>query len=300
VSAEILARAGVGRLTLVDRDFVELVNLQRQSLFTERDAVNSMPKAVAAENAIREINSEVDVHGIVEDVTFESIQRLCEGSQLIVDGSDNFEVRFLINDYCVKNNLPWVYAAVLGSYGISFPIVPHATPCLRCLFQELPPPGTIETCETVGILASVVHMVSAYQTAQVLRLLVGGKVSGEIFQADVWDDKARSFAFKEPLDSCPCCVGEKFPFLEGYGRSVLTQLCGRNAVQIRPVSSGKFDLEAAARRLSATLEVTSNEYLLRAVAGKHDIVVFHDGRAIIKGTADSSEARAVYSKYIGT
>jgi adenylyltransferase/sulfurtransferase len=255
---------------------------------------------VAAENAIRAINSDVEVRGIVEDVTFENIERLCGGSQIVVDGSDNFEVRFLINDYCVKNNLPWVYAAVLGSYGISFSIVPHTTPCLRCLFQELPAAGTIETCETVGILSSVVHMVSAYQTAQVLRLLVSGKVSGQIFQVDVWDEKARSFAFSEPLESCPCCVGEEFRFLEGHGRALLTQLCGRHAVQIRPVNSGEFDLEAAARRLGATLEVTSNEYLLRAVAGRHEIVVFRDGRAIIKGTAEPSEARAVYSKYIGT
>ncbi len=299
VSSEILARSGVGHLKIIDRDFVELSNLQRQSLFTEEDARDCTPKAVAAEKTLRSINSQIHVEGIVADVTNLTISDLCSRTDLIVDGSDNFEVRFLINDYCVKNRIPWVYAAALGSYGISFAIVPETRACFRCLFPDPPTPGSVETCETAGIMAPVIHLVSAFQTSQVLKLLVGHNPSTNVLQVDVWEDHIRFVSIKDPLPSCECCQGRKFRFLKGEEKAWMTRLCGRNAVQLSPLRSGSIDLELVARRLSASLEVRSNEYLLRAVAGEYEIVLFSDGRAIIKGTDDFTEARALYSKYIG-
>lgn len=299
VSSEILARAGIGHLTIIDRDYVELSNLQRQSLFTEKDARGCIPKAVAAERALQAINSEIKVDGVVADITHLNISDLCSECDIVVDGSDNFELRFLLNDYCIKTGIPWLYAAALGSYGISFAIVPGKTPCLRCLFQELPASGTVETCETAGILASVVHIVSAYQVSQVLKLLVGESPSKKVLQIDVWEDSIRSVGIKGPLKDCECCQMRDFRFLAGRDKTLMTQLCGRNAVQLSPQQSDPVDLDAIARRLSASMEVSSNEFLLKALAGDFEIVLFSDGRAIIKGTNEYAEARAVYSKYIG-
>jgi len=299
VSSEILARAGVGRLTIIDRDFVELSNLQRQSLFTEKDALQSIPKAVAAETALKAINSEIVVQGIVSDLTYRNISELCSKSDLIVDGSDNFEVRFLINDYCVKRGIPWIYAAALGSYGISFAIVPGETACFRCFFEAPPGSGTVETCETAGILAPVIHIVSAFQTSQVLKILVRERTSTKILQVDVWEDTLRTVSAKGPVSACRCCQRREFRFLAGEDANLMTQLCGRDAVQLTPLHPSAVDLGAIAQRLSGSLEITSNDYLLRASTGKHEIVVFSDGRTIIKGTGDYTEARAIYSKYIG-
>lgn len=299
VSSEILARAGIGHLKIIDRDFVEVSNLQRQSLFTEADATACTPKAVAAERALRAINSEIEIVGVVADVTYQSISALFANTDVVVDGSDNFEVRFLINDYCVKNGIPWLYGAALGSYGISFAIVPGKTPCLCCLFPEVPGSGTVETCETAGILAPVSHIISAFQSSQVLKLLVNGSVSDKVLQVDIWDDVVRTISVGKPLASCSCCQEVDFRFLDGKEKALMNRLCGRSAVQLSPLKSGQIDLVAVARRLSTSLEVKANEYLLRAVAGEHEIVLFSDGRTVIKGTDDYAEARAVYSKYIG-
>jgi len=217
----------------------------------------------------------------------------------VVDGSDNFEVRFLLNDYCVKNGIPWVYGAALGSYGISFAIVPGETPCLQCFFPQVPESGMVETCETAGILAPVTHIVSSFQSSQVLKLLVSGSVSEKVLQIDIWEDVVRTIAVGDPLASCPCCQERDFRFLTGEEKALMTRLCGRNAVQLSPLKPSQIDLAALAHRLSNTLEVSANEYLLRAVVGDHEIVLFSDGRTIVKGTDDYTEARAVYSKYIG-
>jgi adenylyltransferase/sulfurtransferase len=299
VSSEILARAGIGHLRIIDRDYVEWTNLQRQSLFTEEDAKGCTPKAVAAEKVLRAINSEIEVKGVVADVTHLNVSELCSDSDVVVDGSDNFEVRFLVNDFACKNGIPWLYGAALGSYGVSFAIIPGTTPCLRCLFQELPASGTVETCETAGILAPVIHIVSAFQASQVLKLLVGERPSDGVLQIDIWDDTIRSVGLKEPLASCECCQRRYFRFLEGREKTLMTQLCGRNAVQLSPQKTAPVDLDRIAKRLKTTMEVRSNEFLLKAVTGDIEIALFSDGRAIIKGTDDYAEARAIYSKYIG-
>jgi adenylyltransferase/sulfurtransferase len=299
VSCEILARAGIGTLTIVDRDFVEWSNLQRQSLFTEEDARKCLPKAVAAERALKALNSSIKVSGIVADVTHENIGLFCDQNDVLVDGSDNFEVRFLMNDYSVKTSTPWVYGAALGSYGISFAVLPGETACLRCFYPEPPSPGSTETCETAGILAPVTHIVSSYQTSQVLRLLVGATPSAKILQFDVWNDSYRTVSVRGPLDSCSCCGKRDFSFLEGRRKSLVTELCGRGAVQLSPRKPGEIDLAALARRLRSTMDVSSNDYLLKATVGKYEIVLFRDGRAIIKGTDEPAEARTVFSKYVG-
>lgn len=299
VSAEMLVRAGVGHVQIIDRDFVETSNLQRQSLFTETDARAGLPKAVAAENVLSQVNGTVNVQGIVEDITFENIDRIVQGTDVIVDGTDNFESRFLINDYCVQKRIPWIYGAAVGSYGLSWAIEPGKSPCLRCLFPEPPPVGSSETCETAGIIAPVIHVVSAYQITETLRLLVGEPVSCQMLQVDVWNKDWRTIRLGSPATSCPCCGAESFEFLQGTEKSRLTRLCGRNAVQVYPRRPGKLDLPALTKKLGESVKVTANEYLLRAQIGDCELALFFDGRAIIKGTDDYALARSLYSRYVG-
>lgn len=301
VSAEILTRAGIGRLKILDRDFIEESNLQRQGLFTEEDARRGLPKAVAAQHALRALNSEVELEGIVEDVTDANIAALCRGTQVIVDGTDNFETRYLINDFSVRESVPWVYGACLGSYGIAFAFQPGKTPCLQCLFAEPPPAGSAETCDTAGILGPVVHAVAGYQSAQVLKLAVGQPPAAELFQVDVWNSRARLLPVEGAQDeACRCCGRREFRFLEGRERARLVRLCGRNAVQVSPRRRARLDFEQISKRLEKTGQVAFNEYMMRIQINGYEIALFPDGRSIIRGTEDFSEARALYAKYIGS
>lgn len=300
VSAEMLVRAGVGVLRIIDRDFVEESNLQRQSLFTEEDARQEIPKAAAAEKALRAINSQVTVEGIVEDVTFENIARLCRDRQVIIDGTDNFETRYLMNDYSIREQVPWVYGACLGSYGVAFAFQPGKTACLQCFFEDPPDAGRIETCDTVGILAPVVHTVAAYQVAQVLKLLIGQVAAPQLFQVDVWKNWAHTSSAERARDrQCRCCGGRHFRFLNGRETGRLIRLCGRNAVQISPRRKSKLDFAELAKPLERSGKVAFNEYMMRIGVGKYEIALFPDGRAIIRGTEDFSEAKTVYARYVG-
>lgn len=299
VSAEMLVRAGVGQVTIIDRDFVEVSNLQRQSLFTEEDAKLTVPKAVAAQRVLSQVNSAVEIQGLVEDLTFENIDRLCSGAEVIVDGTDSFEVRFLINDFAVRENRPWVYGAALGSYGISWAVVPGLTPCLRCLFEEPPPAGSVETCDTAGVIAPIIHVVASYQVAQALKLLVGAEPDARSLQVDIWKGTWRAMEFNGPVEDCRCCGKREFPFLEGARRTQLTRLCGRNAVQVNPAEKGYIDLNEMAGKLRLKTEVSQNDYLLKATLEGCEVVLFADGRAVVKGTDDLTVARAIYSRYIG-
>ena len=300
VSSEMLCRAGIGNVSLIDRDFVEESNLQRQTLFTEEDARQYMPKAVAAERALRAVNSEIEVKGIVEDVTFRNIEEFCRNSQIIIDGTDNFETRYLLNDYSIKQGVPWIYGACLGSYGIAFAFRPQATACLQCLFEQPPETGSVETCDTAGILAPVVHAVAAYQVAQTMKLLVGGDPAGEMLRVDVWENEWRLVPVsKARNEACPCCGSREFRFLEGKERDRLTRLCGRDAVQVYPGRPTRLDFEEISRRLKKSGKVDFNEYMMRIRINGYEIALFPDGRSIIKGTDDFSEARAIYAKYIG-
>jgi molybdopterin-synthase adenylyltransferase len=299
VASEMFARGGVGSLTLVDRDFVEWSNLQRQSLYTETDAAEGIPKAVAAERALRAVNSEIEIRGLVEDLTFENVRGICGEADLIVDGSDNFEVRFLINDFAVENGIPWLYGAAVGSYGLAMAVVPGKTACLRCLFDKPPTPGTGDTCDTAGILAAVIHVVAAFQVTQGLRLMVGKDPYRGLLQVDVWNDEWRRVSVEGPVEGCLCCGKGQYEFLSSASQSSTSRLCGRNAVQISPAERCRLDLPDLGLRLGKSVRVHSNPHLLRIFAERHEIALFADGRAIIKGTNDVAEARALYARYVG-
>lgn len=294
-----LVRAGFGYTRVIDRDFVEFSNLQRQILFTENHAIKGYPKAVAAAEALRQINSEVEIDHRVIDITPANIGSLLQDIDLLVDGSDNFELRFLINDYSVKTSKPWFYAAALGSIGLSFPIVPGVTPCLRCVFQEPPSAGTVETCETAGIISPAIHAVVSFQVAQIIRFVVGEKVGKNMFQVDVWNDEWRKIQFDQPDQDCPCCAGKDFKFLSGRALTATTRLCGRNAVQVNPSRDSEFDFERVLSRLQKEHISLMNPYLVRLKIEDYEFSLFRDGRAIIKGTDDTGLARSLYSKYIG-
>jgi molybdopterin-synthase adenylyltransferase len=299
VNAEMLARAGIGRLSIIDRDFVEESNLQRQSLFTEADALQNIPKALAARRALQAVNSEVEVFGHVADLTPENVDDLCRDVAVVVDGTDNFETRYLINDWCVKQKTPWVYGACLGAYGVSFAIRPGQGPCLQCLLQSPPEAGSVETCDTAGIIAPIVHLVSAWQVTQTLRLLVGQPTTDRMLVAELWSEQLRAVAVKRDPD-CRCCAGGQFGFLKGEGTGRTIKLCGRNAVQVSPGVESRVDFGAVAQRLADTGIIQFNGYMMRIQVEGYDIALFPDGRSVIKGTEDPAEARSIYSRYIGS
>ncbi|RPI29055.1 MAG: thiazole biosynthesis adenylyltransferase ThiF [Acidobacteria bacterium] len=300
-SAEMLVRAGIGGLVLVDRDFVELSNLHRQSLFTEEDAREGLPKAVAAERSLSRINSEVTIRSLVKDVTSETITDICSGCSVIVDGTDNFETRYLINDFSVANGIPWVYGACLGSFGTGCAFVPGTTACFRCFCEDPPVGGAVETCETAGVIAPIVHVVAAFQVAQVLKLLAAvPPTEFRLLQVDAWDDSWRTLSLKGMKNpDCECCVKKNLPFLEGSQESRLTRLCGRNAVQVSPGTPIHIDFEQLSTRLSRAGQVDFNDYMMRIRVPDFEIALFPDGRSIIRGTEDFTVARAIYSRYIG-
>jgi len=301
--ASILARAGVGVLRLIDRDFVEASNLQRQILYDEEDARQLLPKATAAERKLRRVNSQVKVEGIVADLNFTNADRLLSGVDLILDGSDNFEARLLINDFAVARGVPWVYGACVGSYGLAFAILPGDTPCLRCIFESAPPPGSTPTCDTAGVLGSIVAVISGVQTAEALKILSGRRerVSRQIVAADVWEGRLQTIELGAGARraDCPACGRRQFEYLEGRAGSDSATLCGRNAVQFRPHSASAIDLAEVEKRLAPLGRVARNPFLVRASVESYEITVFADGRAIIGGTQDPGVARSVYARYVG-
>lgn len=298
VQAEALARAGVGRLRIVDRDFVELSNLQRQFLFDESDAADALPKAVAAARHLARVNSGVQIEPMVADLTAANFEDLFEGVDLIVDGTDNFETRFLINDAAVSSNIPWIYGAAVGSYGIKLAMDPGRTACFRCIYPE-PPEGAQPTCETAGILGPVTATIGALQAGDALKILAAGRetVDARITTVDVWTGAIRQIAAPAKDIDCPCCARREFAYLDGSKRAPIS-LCGRNAVQIherrRPIK-----LAALAESLGGIAPVRSNEFALRVSLDPYELTVFPDGRAIIKGTTDIGIARSIYARYVG-
>lgn len=300
--AEALARAGVGHLRIIDRDFVEASNLQRQTMFTESDAQDRLPKAVACVKRIALINSEVDTEAEVLDVNYSNIERLIEDCDVVLDGTDNFATRYLINDACVKHNVNWIYGAAVGSYGVTITIQPRITPCLRCVFEEAPPAGSSPTCDTAGVIMPIISVVAAVQVTEALKLLTGRieKLHRSLMQFDVWTNEWRRIALKEPLPDCTTCGLGKYETLEAEASDSAAALCGRNAVQISPQKATQLDLNTLAERLRPLGEVKLNDYLLRCTIGDYELTVFQDARSIIRGTDDLSTARSLYAKYIGT
>ncbi|MEJ7618590.1 MAG: ThiF family adenylyltransferase [Pyrinomonadaceae bacterium] len=300
--AEGLARAGVGRLRVVDRDFVEQSNLHRQTLFTERDAAERLPKAVAGARRLAQINAEVNVEGVVADVHRGNVEALIKDCDVVLDGTDNFQTRYLINDACVKHGVNWIYGAAVGSYGVTMTVRPHATPCLRCVFGEAPGAGGAPTCDTAGVILPIIHMIAAVQITEAFKLITRHEtlLHNALLQFDVWRSEWRRIALGAPDARCPTCAGLQFDTLGAESAQVSAVLCGRDAVQIAPPAPVKLDLIALASRLRKIGEVKSNAYLLRFSVGEYELSVFLDGRAIVRGTNDITLARSLYAKYIGT
>ncbi len=299
VLAERITRAGVGFLRLIDRDFVEPENLHSQALYDEEDAKQCLPKAIAAERRLRALNSEVTIEALVVDLNPENAEELLTDADLIADGTDNFETRFLINDVCVKSRTPWIYSSAVESYGTTMTIRPGETPCLRCLYPELPTPGTLPTCETSGLLGSIPSTIASIASAEALKLLVGGGTPNPgLLYLDLWEGQWKAFPVKRRMD-CPTCALGRFEYLDAQGETMAATLCGRDAVQLRCAHSKALDLVALAARLRSAGDVRLNEYLLQFRDEGIEIVLFADGRAIIKGASNVSTARRWYAKYIG-
>ena len=299
--AEILARAGVGFLRIVDRDFVEFTNLQRQTLFSENDAKERLPKAVAAKNRLAEINSEIEVEAVVADVNNSNIESFIKDVELVLDGTDNFQIRYLINDACVKMVKPWIYGAAVSSYGTTMTIFPRETPCLRCIFEEMPSAGSAPTCDTAGVIQPIISSISAIQTTEALKILTGNRAQlhKSLIQIDVWHNDWRKIKLGAPNEDCETCAKHNFEYLDAETGEFSAVLCGRNAVQIAPPKPTKIDLVNLAERLKSLGEVKQNEYLVRFTSGENELTVFSDARAIIRGTDDVSTARSLYAKFIG-
>jgi adenylyltransferase/sulfurtransferase len=298
VAATALARAGVGRIRLIDRDFIEYHNLQRQILFDEEDVRLQLPKAVAAREHLAAINSTVDVEGIVTDVNYRNVERLVDGADVIVDGVDNLETRYLLNDASLKHRIPWVYGAAVSSDGMMMAVIPGHTPCVRCLFPSLPPAGESATCDTAGVVNAAPMVIGALQAAETMKLLLGKETLG-LVTVDVWTGAfSRLEVAPGPSSECPACRGE-YEFLSARFGVKTTSLCGRNAIQVMGSGGARLSFDELARRFDPLGDVSYNEFMLRFVVDGYEMVIFPDARAIVKGTSDESIARGLYAKYIG-
>lgn len=308
VLANNLVRAGVGHIRVIDRDFVEPSNLQRQVLFDEADVTNNMPKAEAAVIKMRQINSGVKLEAIVADINRTNIEEFCKDSDLILDGTDNFEVRYTINDVAVKLGKPWVYGGAVGTEGMTMTIVPGDTPCLRCVFEASPGPGEVGTCETAGVLGPAVGVIANMQSAEALKILAGKKetINRELVMLNLWENTYKRVKIAPLMGrkgKCPCCALKQFDWLDGGQGTQTTSLCGRNAVQVTQRAGTKIDFGQLSSQLKSSGTVTSNRFLLKFQVtdggDDYEFTVFPDGRAIIKGTDSGERARTLYAKYIG-
>jgi molybdopterin-synthase adenylyltransferase len=297
--ASLLARAGVGCIRIIDRDYVEPSNLHRQSLFDESDAAQSLPKAIAAARKIAAFNSQIVIEPQVADLVPANVESLLDGMHLILDGTDNFETRYLLNDFAVKTSLPWIYTAAVGSYGVSLNVLPGKTACLACLFPDLPH-GAFETCETAGILNSAVNLAASIAATEAIKLLVGAeeRVRRTLLSFDVWTNDRAEVRAEKPRSGCRACGQRDFVHLAGEGRAHIT-LCGRNSVQIherhRPIDFSELSL-----RLKPHGTVRHNDFVLKFWPEPYEMTLFPDGRAIIKGTTDTALARSLYARYVGS
>ena len=312
VLANTLARAGVGHLTIIDRDFIELNNLQRQVLFDEKDIADQLPKAEAAKRKIAAINSSVEVEAVVADVNHTNIEQFAAGKHLLLDGTDNFETRFLINDVSIKTGIPWIYGACISAMGLGMVIRPGITPCLRCIFETSPPAGMNPTCDTAGVLGPTVNVVASWQAMEAMKLLTGNTdaVSTRLFSFDLWDNRFQQLNVSRAREiaDCPACKHHNYEYLSGKFGSSTTALCGRNAVQISQPAGGKVDFDRIAENLRAVGTPSFNKFMLKCAIGEgqgerrkeYELTLFADGRAIIKGTHEAAVAKAIYAKYIGS
>ncbi|WP_026566102.1 ThiF family adenylyltransferase [Bacillus sp. UNC41MFS5] len=302
VIANHLVRSGVGYIRLIDRDLVELSNLQRQTLFDEEDASLQLPKVIAAQKRLNKINSSVTIDAHIADINLDNAEELLTGMDCIVDGTDNFMTRFLINDVAVKYRVPWVHGAAVSSRGMFTSIIPGKTPCYRCLFPNVPT-GTGETCDTVGVLSPITDIIGSFQALEAIKILIGEKTTPNLEQIDIWDYSTMQMDISEGRNPhCPTCENHQFDFLERSSEQQIayTTLCGRNTVQINPRNKRELDVRKLAGNLKQSGPVSGNDYLLRFSPDEDtSIVVFRDARVLIHGTNDVVKAKLLYSKYIG-
>jgi len=302
VLANNLCRAGIGHLIIADRDYVELNNLQRQILFDEDDVARHIPKAIAAAEKLHRVNSDVRVEALVEDINADGIETLVQATDLVLDATDNFETRYLLNDVCVKYQRPWIYSGVIASYGVTMNILPGNTACLRCVFPEMPLPGTTATCDTAGVLNGIVGAMTGIASTEALKILLKSeKISRDLVTLDLWENVFDRIELPRQPD-CPACGQHQYEFLDTLTGTHSTSLCGRNAVQVRANTGHnkvRLDFPLLAERLRLVGEINYNEFLLHGHIDGYELTVFPDARAIIKGTDDEQVARSVYARYIG-
>ncbi|MCC2409889.1 molybdopterin-synthase adenylyltransferase MoeB [Bacillus sp. FSL W8-0519] len=300
-SAESFVRAGIGKLTIIDRDYVEWSNLQRQQLYSEEDAREKLPKAIAAKNRLEKLNSEVQIDAFVMDACAENLEGLLENVDVIIDATDNFDIRFIINDLSQKYNIPWVYGSCVGSYGMSYTIIPQETPCLHCVLKNVPVTGV--TCDTAGIISPTVQIVAAYQVAEALKILVEdfAAIRKPFFMFDIWSNQNHFIKLgKIKTDDCPSCgLNRTYPYLSYENQTKVAVLCGRNTVQIRTVESRQYNFDDIEKVLKKLGEVDRNPYLLSCQLDEYRVVIFRDGRVFIHGTNDISKAKQLYYRVFG-
>jgi len=298
IIAAILVRAGIGHIKIIDRDFIEYHNLQRQVLFDEDDIKNQLPKAIAAERHLKKVNSSIDIEGIVADVNYTNIERLTSGTDLILDGLDNRETRFLINDVSLKHRIPWVYGGAISSFGMTMNIIPGETPCLRCLWHGANEKGLAMTCDTAGVIAPAPFVIGSLQSTEAIKILIGAEdINRDLISIDVWTGAFTHFKIARSSD-CPGCQG-KYEFLDAQFGTRTTSLCGQNAVQVLNPGLKDISFPQLEARLKAVGKVNYSEFMLTFIVDGKEMVIFSDGRAIVKNTSDESLARGLYAKYIG-
>ena len=302
-SASLLARAGIGYLKIVDRDFLDLSNLQRQILYDEHDVKEGLPKVIAAEKRLKKINSTIQIEPIIADVNRFNIEKLIQDVDLVIDAVDNFETRFLLNEACVKQKRTWIYGSAIESYGLTMNIIPGKTACLRCIMDNIPQPGSVATCDSVGVLAPIVCIIASIQCAEAIKILTNNKkeINKNLISIDVWHNSFQTIdVTKSKIQkNCPVCNNKEFDFLNGKRGSAYTVICGRNAVQILPFKEPKLDLAKLAINLCSIGRVKTSEYLIQFEIENYELSIFPDGRVIVKRTTDTGIARSLYSKYVG-
>lgn len=299
--AERLARAGVGHLRIVDRDWVELSNLQRQCLFTEAHAASRSPKAIAACETLATINSSIQYEPIVDDLRSETMEALVDGCDLVLDGTDNFETRFLINDVCVKTHTPWVHGGCIGAGGQTLTIVPHETACFRCLLPELPPRDASQTCDSAGVLGTAIGVIASWQAGEALKILSGNsrQVCRDLVVFDFWNNDVRMVKLRKH-EGCPTCGKDDYPFLRGEIETQTAILCGKNAVQIVSPAAAGETLEQLTARLQGTGRITQNSFFVRIELESYSLTVFRGGRTVVEGTTSEAEAKSVIAQTLGS
>lgn len=305
VLSQHLVRAGVGYVRVIDRDVIEWSNLQRQMLYTEQDAADLLPKAEAAANRLRAMNSSIQIEPVAADLTAANAEELLAGVDLLLDGSDNFSVRYLMNDYSLKHNVPWIYGGAVGASGMTMTFIPGETACYRCLFPEPPPPGTTDTCETAGVISPIIDVIASVQATEALKLLSGNAnaLHRTLFQVDLWNHTWLPLNMSQARrEDCPACSKKQFTYLEQIDQeTVAVALCGRDSVHLTPGRQAEgLDLEVLARQLSAAGQISRNAYLLKIfLPDNMTFVLFQDGRAIVQGTEDTTKARSIYAELLG-